>query len=598
VSDQFPPPPSSVPSSVPPPPPGPPAAPPPLPPSQTPPPPMPQPSGGGGGRSGKTTGFIVGGIIAAGALIGGAIIISSGGGDDSAKVEVTTTSEATDDSEQDADTSTTEGSAPDSSAPSDGSISSLDGVQSGTIQIEAKGTLRDPEIGFSDGSGRGSGFIISPDGLAVTNNHVVTGAATLEVFIAGDTSQSYNARIIGVSECNDLALIDIDAPSDLPYFSWYNGDITPGLDVYTAGYPLGDPEFTMTRGIVAKAQAGGDLTGTSSIDHTIEHDANIQPGNSGGPLVTPDGQVVGINYAGGAQATTTEQFFAIASDLAQPVIEQLRQGDFESLGINGWAVVDEASGVSGVWVAGVTAGSPAADAELLPGDIITSLNGLPMGTDGTFKDYCDVIRTGGDRPIQVEALRYDTNEYMRGELNGDKPLEVAFSFADEVEGETSTDTGAVAYTDYQTINDDTGTITVDVPVEWSAIDPAPIVNDDGTQTPYIAAATDLTSFLETFDSPGMLFALMPPTTDLAADLALYAPGEGVCTDLGITDYSDPVFTGKYQVWDACGGTNTALVVLEAQPADGSYTALILVQATSDADFEALDRIFGTFNVIS
>ena len=70
--------------------------------------------------------------------------------------------------------------------------------------------------------------------------------------------------------------------------------------MYAAGYPLGDPEFTLTRGIVAKAEAGGDLTGTSSIDHTIEHDANIQPGNSGGPLVDADGKVVAVNYAGGA----------------------------------------------------------------------------------------------------------------------------------------------------------------------------------------------------------------------------------------------------------------------------------------------------------
>ena len=70
-----------------------------------------------------------------------------------------------------------------------------------------------PEIGFADGSGLGSGFIISPDGLAVTNNHVVAGAATLEVYIGGDLDESYNATILGVSECNDLALIDINGPT-------------------------------------------------------------------------------------------------------------------------------------------------------------------------------------------------------------------------------------------------------------------------------------------------------------------------------------------------------------------------------------------------
>ncbi len=72
--------------------------------------------------------------------------------------------------------------------------------------------------------GAGSGFILSPDGLAVTNNHVVAGAATLEVFVGGDTSTSYNATILGVSECNDLALIDIAESEPLPYLEWFDGE--------------------------------------------------------------------------------------------------------------------------------------------------------------------------------------------------------------------------------------------------------------------------------------------------------------------------------------------------------------------------------------
>ena len=107
-------------------------------------------------------------------------------------------------------------------------------------------------------------------------------------------------------------------------------------------------------------------------------------------------------------------------------------GDFESLGINGQAVVDEEAGISGIWVAGVAPGSPASETGILPGDIVTTLNGLPVGSDGTYSDYCDVIRTAGDKPITVEVLRYDTSEVLRGELNGDKPLEQAFSFAEEL----------------------------------------------------------------------------------------------------------------------------------------------------------------------
>jgi serine protease Do len=480
-----------------------------------------------------------------------------------------------------------------------GSIGTYQGVQPAVIQIVAQGTFRDPELGYADGSGLGSGFIISPEGLAVTNNHVVAGAATLEVFIGGQTDTGYNATIVGVSECNDLALIDISESEPLPFLEWFNGEITPGLAVYAAGFPLGDPEYTLTAGIVSKAQAGGDLTGTSSIDHTIEHDANIQPGNSGGPLVAEDGTVVAVNYAGGAVATTTAQFYGIASDLAQPVITRLMDGDFESLGINGWAVFDDAAAISGVWVAGVAAGSPAAAADILPGDIITSMNGLPIGTDGTFKDYCDVIRTAGGNPIAVDVLRYDTSEVLRGEINGDQPIEFALSIAEEIQDEVSVDESgsATTYTDYQSIIDDTGKIVIEVPVEWSDIDPAPAFDDAGVEIPYILAATDQQAWRDTFDVPGVLFVKLGPTVDIPATLLEYGDLSGSCTDLGLVDYSDPVFTGQYQVWDACGGTPTAVVVLAAVPADNSYTALMMVQIVSEADLGALDRIFQTFNVI-
>jgi serine protease Do len=528
----------------------------------------------------------------------GLALAACGGGDDDTSAPPTTAVAAETKPEVTDPPATTD--APATTAPAIAGIASYDAVQPAVVQIVAQGTFRDPEVGFADGSGMGSGFIISPDGLAVTNNHVVAGAATLEVYIGGDLDESYNATILGVSECNDLALIDINGPDDLPHLEWYEGDITAGLDVYAAGYPLGDPEFTLTRGIIAKAEAGGDLTGTSSIDHTVEHDANIQPGNSGGPLVGADGRVVAVNYAGGASVTTTAQFYGIAADLARPVIEQLEQGDFESLGINGWAVYDETLGIAGIWVAGVAPGSPAAGAEILPGDIVTSMNGLPVGTDGTFKDYCDVIRTAGEgAPISVEVLRFDTSEVLKGEINGDQPIELAFSFAEEVSEEVGDDSAGAepaAYS-YESVTDDLGAILVDVPTAWTDRDTAPGTLDDGTQVPYIAASPDLSGFLDGWTAPGLLFAKLPATTDIDASLAEYGFA-GDCTDGGITDYSDPVFTGKYQVWSDCAGTTTDVVTLVALPADGSYTAVIMAQILTDADLGALDQAFRTFNAVS
>jgi serine protease Do len=531
-------------------------------------------------------------VAAAGVL---ALAACGGGDDDDSSATTAPTTESTE-----ATPETT--AAPETTAPAtttattEPGISSFDQVQPAVIQIIATGTIRDPEVGMTTQGGSGSGFIISPDGLAVTNNHVVTGAATLEVFIGGDTTKSYNASVVGVSECNDLALIQIANAADLPTLTWQDTDPTVGQGVYAAGFPLGDPEFTMTRGIVAKAQAAGD-TPWASIDYTLEHDANIQPGNSGGPLVGEDGRVVAVNYAT-SSATNTSQFFAIDSTLAQQVVAQLQDGDFESLGINGSAVIDDEAGISGVWVSGVAPGSPVSEAGVLPGDIVTALNGLPLATDGTMKDYCDVLRTSRPgTPIQIEVLRYDTQEVLRGELYSDAPITPVFSFAEEV-GDVDTAT-AETYSGYQNLIDDTGAITVDVPNEWTDIITAPLTFDDGSSFAFIQASPDNAAFDTTYDVPGMFYVALTPVDDIAATITSFAPAAGECaTDNGVSDYDDGVFTGQYQYWSGCGSSGAEYVVLVAVPGDNSYTAVIAFQILSDADWEALDHAFSTFNVVT
>ena len=486
---------------------------------------------------------------------------------------------------------------PTAETPGDSPQVGYDSVQPAVVQIIAKGTIRDPELGYASNAGSGTGFIIDSYGTAVTNNHVVTGAATLEVYVGGELDRSFNATVLGVSECNDLAVIKINADQPLPYLAWHEGDLNVGTEVYAAGFPLGNPEFTLTRGIVAKAEAGGE-TPWASIDSTIEHDANIQPGNSGGPLVTADGQVAAVNYAVGS-GVTASQFFAIRNDLARPVVEKLKNGDFESLGINGQAVYDEAQGIAGVWVAGVAPGSPASDVGLLPGDIVTALNGLPLGSDGTMSDYCDVLRTAGNRPIAIEVLRWDTSEVLKGEIRGDKPLEQVFSFAQELETETDLPdqpaAGGEQITGYTSVSDDTGQLSVDVPNEWSDVVTAPITPDDGTQVPFIAAAPSLDGFYSTWDTPGLTFAATTGVTVEDA-LASFAPAEGQCTDLGVQPYEDPAYTGSFQIFDACGGTGTAIITIAAQPPDQAFTAIVQMQLVSDADVDVLDYVINSFFV--
>lgn len=491
-----------------------------------------------------------------------------------------------------------------------GPITSYQDVQPAVVQIIAYGTFRDPEIGVTDGSGAGSGFIISPDGLAVTNNHVVTGAATLDVFIGGDTTP-HNARIIGTSECNDLALIDIDYPDDLAYLDWYTDPIEVGLDVYAAGFPLGDPEFTLTRGIVSKIRANGDITGTSSIEHTIEHDAAIQHGNSGGPLVSVDGRVVGINYAGGIteESQVTAQYYAIASDLARPVITRLEDGDFESLGINGFSVASDSGDLSGIWVAGVKAGTGASSAGLLPGDVILAMNGLPVGTDGSMADYCDVLRTSGDDgAISVDVLRFDTGEELRGEINGNAPLTVVGNAGQQTpdtgnsqtpgtDGPDTPGTGTPqdpSTAGFDTLTDDTGLITVDVPTTWSDRNTSAQTLDDGTEVPSIGASPNLQEFSDTWTTPGVIVSAYPYTADVDGVLAQSAFSD--CTAGPARDYSDPVFTGKSQRFDNCAGTQSSIVVIVANPSTSSATIRIVFQLTGPDDQAVLDQVIGTFNV--
>lgn len=477
-----------------------------------------------------------------------------------------------------------------------GSASSVEAVRDATIQVVATGSIRDPEVGRSTDIGSGSGFFISDDGMAVTNNHVVTGAATLEVFVGGDDSRSYNARVVGVSECNDLALIDVDIDGTVPYLEWFTDEIAAGLEVWAAGFPLGDPEYTLTKGIVSKANASGDVVSSASVERVVEHDANIQPGNSGGPLVDTNGKVVAVNFAGGAVVSSTEQFFGIAADVASSVVNRLEDGDDESLGINGWPVSDDALGITGIWVAGVAAGSPAAAAEIKPGDIITSLNDLDMGVDGTSVDYCDVIRTAGDRAIAAEVLRFDTDEVLTGEINGNKPLVVASSISGIVGGQTDLAAGE-SYDDYVTLIDDTNTISVDVPTAWTDTDLAPTDNE-GVPVPWIQASPDIDEFDTGYRVPGMVFAALPTTRSTTELLAEFAPTAGECVDEGVEPYSDSRFVGEIQVWGECAGSDAAYVVLISELiAGGEFKFLTIVQAVTSADVEALEVILETFNTL-
>ncbi|HUB97232.1 MAG TPA: Do family serine endopeptidase, partial [Stellaceae bacterium] len=226
----------------------------------------------------------------------------------------------------------------------------------------------------------GSGFIIDPQGYIVTNNHVVENADKVTV-IFQDNSK-HPAKIIGRDPKTDLALLKIDAPQPLPYVSWGDSDaLKVGDWVLAVGNPFG-LGGTVSSGIIS---ARGRDIHAGPYDDFLQIDASINRGNSGGPTFNLQGQVVGINTAiyspnGGSVGIG----FAIPSDLAKPVIEQLEEHGKVArgwLGVQIQEVTPEiAKGLGlpkaeGALVADVTKDGPAEKVGIKQGDVIVGYDG-------------------------------------------------------------------------------------------------------------------------------------------------------------------------------------------------------------------------------
>jgi serine protease Do len=495
---------------------------------------------------------------------------------------------------------------------SNAAVSSLDEVEKAVVQIEADGTFIDPEVGWQVNVGKmGTGFIIDPSGIAVTNNHVVTGAALLKVWVGGE-SKPRNAKVLGVSECSDLAVIKIDG-SDFPYLEWYSAPIKVGLKVFAAGYPLGDPNFTLTDGIVSKATASGE-TSWASVDSVIEHSAKINPGNSGGPLVNDSGKVVGINYAAVAE---TDQNFAIGRDEALKVIDQLKNGkNMDSLGINGGAVSGEVSGIpiSGIWVRSVASGSPADKALIQPGDIVYQLEGQVLATDGSMADYCDILRSHNlSDTMAVTIIRFSDMSMLEGQFNGRELATTGYFTSSSSTSSSGSSTSTSSSGDYITITDNNDVIQMEVPATWSDVDGTPWDSDwSGIKftAPAVSASPNLDDYNK-YLAPGVFFTASDRLSQIGGFIQLLDGVKGWfeddCTrdrnnyhvDYGSGDWADPLYEGKFDVWKNCKGTGTNVFMLAARPKSHptDYLMLVEIHYTSDADLQDLFHILDTFEVI-
>jgi len=259
-------------------------------------------------------------------------------------------------------------------------------------------------------AGSGSGVILSPDGLVLTNSHVVQGAKRADVTVLD--GRSFSGRVLGDDPDTDLALVRIDEDATLPAAKLGNSKkLKPGEIAIAIGNPLGF-DASVTAGVISAL--GRSLRSKSGrlIEDVIQTDAALNPGNSGGPLVSSQGEVIGINTAiiSGAQGIC----FAVASNTASFVLGELvahgrvRRAYF---GIGAGTVplprkIALRLGLTqrmGAVISAVEAGSPADHAGLLTGDILLALDGTPITGADDLVRLLDADKI--DRTIPFDILR-------------------------------------------------------------------------------------------------------------------------------------------------------------------------------------------------
>jgi S1-C subfamily serine protease len=274
-------------------------------------------------------------------------------------------------------------------------------------------------------AGIGSGFIYHEDGYIITNYHVVEGSDQITVIFSND--EEAEATLIGGDIFADVAVLSIDAEVPAVVELGDSDALRPGEGVIAIGSALGDFTNTVTEGIVSALGRNLEIQAGFSMEDMIQHSASINPGNSGGPLLNLDGQVIGVNTAvvrsAGFGMTVEGMGFAIPSNTAHALAEQIiEDGGLERpyVGIVYTPLVtrdfrDEDWPVdNGVLVREIEAGTPAADAGIEVGDIITRVGGTEITNEHPLIN--ELFKYGVGETIELEIYRPDTDEMLTLEV--------------------------------------------------------------------------------------------------------------------------------------------------------------------------------------
>jgi 2-alkenal reductase len=263
--------------------------------------------------------------------------------------------------------------------------------------------------------GAGSGFVWDSAGHVVTNHHVVEGAR--RVFVRLDSSDAIEARVVGTAPEYDLAVVKLTKlpPGLRPIPLGASRDLRIGQSVYAIGNPFG-LQRTLTQGIVSALDRELPTTDFREVAGVIQTDAAINPGNSGGPLLDSAGRLIGVNSAiRSASGSSAGVGFAIPVDLVNrivPVLITRGRAPLPGIGISPVRPdLVARAGISGVVIARVGRGTPAAQAGLQPldqrsgdlGDVIVAVNGRRVETLSTF--VAELDRVGVDNMAELTVER-------------------------------------------------------------------------------------------------------------------------------------------------------------------------------------------------
>ena len=300
---------------------------------------------------------------------------------------------------------------------------------------QGRGQMQAPQ-GHQTITGEGSGFFITADGYAVTNNHVVDHAKSVQV--TTDDGSIYTAKVVGTDQKTDLALIKVEGKSDFPFVKFADKAPAVGDWVVAVGNPFG-LGGTVTAGIVS---ARGRDIGAGPYDDYVQIDAPINKGNSGGPAFDVEGNVIGVNTAiyspsGGSVGIG----FDIPADTVKTVVAQLKASGHVTRGWLGvqiqpvTATIADSLGLKkaeGALVAEPQDGSPAAKAGVLSGDVITAVNGTPVKdarelarTIGTIAPNAtvklDLIRAGQAKTISLTLGEMPDQQQAKADTGNSEP---------------------------------------------------------------------------------------------------------------------------------------------------------------------------------